>query len=172
MITIRVVEGLAGRRPRVSGRASLAPSRRRSLSSRKSLSGPASGEEEDSAPAPRPGVCNREIVRRGALILFCDYVVSAGRERWRSVGGGEHPPYPGLCRLPRPAPPSGRNAESVFRPALTDTRKQTAVGPRHSVRKRLSVVQRSLVQHTWRDRSVLCVVLGSFVVLTEAKGRQ
>ncbi|XP_036083328.1 huntingtin isoform X2 [Rousettus aegyptiacus] len=48
--------------------------KRRSLSSRKSLSPPASGEEEDSAPAPRPGVCNREIVRRGALILFCDYV--------------------------------------------------------------------------------------------------
>lgn len=26
--------------------------------------------------ASKLGMCNREIVRRGALILFCDYVVS------------------------------------------------------------------------------------------------
>nr|XP_036883165.1 huntingtin [Manis javanica] len=48
--------------------------RRRSLSSTKSLSPQMSGEEEDSDLAPKLGMCTREIVRRGALILFCDYV--------------------------------------------------------------------------------------------------
>ncbi|KAM8804110.1 huntingtin [Rhynchonycteris naso] len=48
--------------------------RRHSLSSTKSLSPQMSGEEHDSDLASRLGVCNREIVRRGALILFCDYV--------------------------------------------------------------------------------------------------
>ncbi|XP_053779195.1 huntingtin isoform X3 [Desmodus rotundus] len=48
--------------------------RRRSLSSTKSLSPQISEEEEDSDLASRLGMCNREIVRRGALILFCDYV--------------------------------------------------------------------------------------------------
>ncbi|KAB0404195.1 hypothetical protein E2I00_003897 [Balaenoptera physalus] len=33
-----------------------------------------SGEDEDSDVASKLGMCNREIVRRGALILFCDYV--------------------------------------------------------------------------------------------------
>lgn len=33
--------------------------------------------DEDVDSAARLGVCNQEIVRRGALILFCDYVVSA-----------------------------------------------------------------------------------------------
>ncbi|EPQ20418.1 Huntingtin [Myotis brandtii] len=47
--------------------------RRRSLSSTKSLSPQMSGEE-DSELASKLGMCNREIVRRGALILFCDYV--------------------------------------------------------------------------------------------------
>ncbi|XP_070256233.1 huntingtin isoform X2 [Myotis yumanensis] len=46
--------------------------RRRSLSSTKSLSPQMSGE--DSELASKLGMCNREIVRRGALILFCDYV--------------------------------------------------------------------------------------------------
>ena len=35
-----------------------------------------SGEDEDPDVASKLGMCNREIVRRGALILFCDYVVS------------------------------------------------------------------------------------------------
>ncbi|XP_066242929.1 huntingtin isoform X4 [Saccopteryx leptura] len=48
--------------------------RRRSLSSTKSLSPQMSGEEHGSDLASRLGVCHREIVRRGALILFCDYV--------------------------------------------------------------------------------------------------
>ncbi|XP_007456954.1 PREDICTED: huntingtin [Lipotes vexillifer] len=48
--------------------------RRRSLSSTKSLSPRMSGEDEDSDVASKLGTCNREIVRRGALILFCDYV--------------------------------------------------------------------------------------------------
>ncbi|TKC50975.1 hypothetical protein EI555_001287, partial [Monodon monoceros] len=48
--------------------------RRRSLSSTKSLSPQMSGEDEDSDVASKLGMCNREIVRRGALILFCDYV--------------------------------------------------------------------------------------------------
>ncbi|KAF6371843.1 huntingtin [Rhinolophus ferrumequinum] len=47
--------------------------KRRSLSSTKSLS-PQMSAEEPSDVAPKLGVCNREIVRRGALILFCDYV--------------------------------------------------------------------------------------------------
>uniref|UniRef100_A0A8C3YS16 Huntingtin n=1 Tax=Catagonus wagneri TaxID=51154 RepID=A0A8C3YS16_9CETA len=48
--------------------------RRRSLSSTKSLGPQMSGEDEACDSAPRLGVCNREIVRRGAVILFCDYV--------------------------------------------------------------------------------------------------
>ncbi|XP_008576194.1 PREDICTED: huntingtin isoform X2 [Galeopterus variegatus] len=48
--------------------------RRHSLSSTKLLSPQMSGEEEDSDLAAKLGMCNREIVRRGALILFCDYV--------------------------------------------------------------------------------------------------
>ncbi|XP_070362443.1 huntingtin isoform X4 [Equus asinus] len=48
--------------------------KRRSLSSTKSLCPQMSGEEEDSDLAAKLGMCNREIVRRGALILFCDYV--------------------------------------------------------------------------------------------------
>ncbi|XP_052497673.1 huntingtin [Budorcas taxicolor] len=48
--------------------------RRRSLSSTKSLSPEMSGEDEDPDVASKLGMCNREIVRRGALILFCDYV--------------------------------------------------------------------------------------------------
>ena len=71
----------------VSG--SVAPSRRRSLSSTKSLSPQISEEEEDSDLASRLGMCNREIVRRGALILFCDYVVSAATRGW--LGPGDHP---------------------------------------------------------------------------------
>lgn len=42
--------------------------------------------EEPSDVAPKLGVCNREIVRRGALILFCDYVVSV-RTQAVEVGG-------------------------------------------------------------------------------------
>ncbi|XP_021116025.1 huntingtin isoform X3 [Heterocephalus glaber] len=50
--------------------------RRHSLSCTKSLSPQVSSEEEeeDSDSAAQLGMCNREIVRRGALILFCDYV--------------------------------------------------------------------------------------------------
>lgn len=48
--------------------------KRRSLSGTKSLSPQRSAEEEDSDGASELGVCNQEIVRRGALILFCDYV--------------------------------------------------------------------------------------------------
>uniref|UniRef100_A0A8C9AKK9 Huntingtin n=1 Tax=Prolemur simus TaxID=1328070 RepID=A0A8C9AKK9_PROSS len=48
--------------------------KRHSLSSTKLLSPQMSGEEEDSDLAAKLGMCNREIVRRGALILFCDYV--------------------------------------------------------------------------------------------------
>lgn len=43
--------------------------------------------EEDSELASKLGMCNREIVRRGALILFCDYVVSVdarGGWGWRT----------------------------------------------------------------------------------------
>uniref|UniRef100_A0A9J7Z6K1 Huntingtin n=1 Tax=Cyprinus carpio carpio TaxID=630221 RepID=A0A9J7Z6K1_CYPCA len=46
--------------------------RRHSLSSTKLLSPHSSGEEE--RPEGKLAMCNREIVRRGALILFCDYV--------------------------------------------------------------------------------------------------
>ncbi|XP_031196973.1 huntingtin isoform X2 [Mastomys coucha] len=48
--------------------------KRHSLSCTKSLNPEMSGEEEDSGSAAQLGMCNREIVRRGALILFCDYV--------------------------------------------------------------------------------------------------
>ncbi|XP_006875391.1 PREDICTED: huntingtin [Chrysochloris asiatica] len=49
--------------------------KRHSLSSTKLLSPQTLGEEEeDSDLASKLGMCNREIVRRGALILFCDYV--------------------------------------------------------------------------------------------------
>ncbi|ERE89780.1 huntingtin [Cricetulus griseus] len=49
--------------------------KRHSLSCTKSLSPQMFGEEEeDSGSAAQLGMCNREIVRRGALILFCDYV--------------------------------------------------------------------------------------------------
>uniref|UniRef100_UPI00398E546A huntingtin isoform X8 n=1 Tax=Pristiophorus japonicus TaxID=55135 RepID=UPI00398E546A len=47
--------------------------RRHSLSSTKLLS-PQISENEDSKSVSKLGMCNREIVRRGALILFCDYV--------------------------------------------------------------------------------------------------
>ncbi|XP_069797989.1 huntingtin isoform X3 [Narcine bancroftii] len=47
--------------------------KRHSLSSTKLLSLQIS-ENGDSKSASNPGMCNREIVRRGALILFCDYV--------------------------------------------------------------------------------------------------
>uniref|UniRef100_A0A672QEV7 Huntingtin-like n=1 Tax=Sinocyclocheilus grahami TaxID=75366 RepID=A0A672QEV7_SINGR len=46
--------------------------RRHSLSSTKLLSPHSSGEDEK--PEGKLAMCNREIVRRGALILFCDYV--------------------------------------------------------------------------------------------------
>ncbi|XP_037064081.1 huntingtin isoform X3 [Peromyscus leucopus] len=48
--------------------------KRHSLSCTKSLNPQMSSEEEDSGAAAQLGMCNREIVRRGALILFCDYV--------------------------------------------------------------------------------------------------
>ncbi|KAG7458857.1 hypothetical protein MATL_G00225080 [Megalops atlanticus] len=48
--------------------------RRHSLSSTKLLSPHSSGDGEDEQPESRLAMCNREIVRRGALILFCDYV--------------------------------------------------------------------------------------------------
>ncbi|XP_004624658.1 huntingtin isoform X2 [Octodon degus] len=48
--------------------------KRHSLSCTKSLSSHVSSEEEDSDLTAQLGMCNREIVRRGALILFCDYV--------------------------------------------------------------------------------------------------
>ncbi|XP_067838539.1 huntingtin isoform X1 [Heptranchias perlo] len=47
--------------------------KRHSLSSTKLLS-PQISENEDSKSVSKLGMCNREIVRRGALILFCDYV--------------------------------------------------------------------------------------------------
>ncbi|KAG7461857.1 hypothetical protein MATL_G00195620 [Megalops atlanticus] len=47
--------------------------RRHSLSSTKLLS-PHMGDGEEERPESRLAVCNREIVRRGSLILFCDYV--------------------------------------------------------------------------------------------------
>ncbi|KAJ8383153.1 hypothetical protein SKAU_G00039310 [Synaphobranchus kaupii] len=48
--------------------------RRHSLSSTKLLSPHAPGEGEEERPDPRLSMCNKEIVRRGSLILFCDYV--------------------------------------------------------------------------------------------------
>uniref|UniRef100_A0A1A7XTR7 Huntingtin n=2 Tax=Iconisemion striatum TaxID=60296 RepID=A0A1A7XTR7_9TELE len=45
-----------------------------SLSSTKLLSPHSSGEDEEENPESRLAMVNREIVRRGALILFCDYV--------------------------------------------------------------------------------------------------
>lgn len=49
--------------------------RRQSLSCTKLLSPHSSGEGEEDKPEARLAMVNREIVRRGALILFCDYVV-------------------------------------------------------------------------------------------------
>lgn len=51
--------------------------RRHSLSCTKLLSPHSSGEGEEDKPEIRASVANKEIVRRGALILFCDYVVRA-----------------------------------------------------------------------------------------------
>lgn len=48
--------------------------RRQSLSCTKLLSPRSSGEGEEDRPESRLAMVNREIVRRGALILFCDYV--------------------------------------------------------------------------------------------------
>ncbi|XP_078146494.1 huntingtin isoform X4 [Centroberyx gerrardi] len=48
--------------------------RRHSLSCTKLLSPHSSGEGEEEKPESRLAMVNREIVRRGALILFCDYV--------------------------------------------------------------------------------------------------
>uniref|UniRef100_A0A3Q3F7X8 Huntingtin n=1 Tax=Labrus bergylta TaxID=56723 RepID=A0A3Q3F7X8_9LABR len=48
--------------------------RRQSLSCTKLLSPHSSGEGEEDKPEARLAMVNREIVRRGALILFCDYV--------------------------------------------------------------------------------------------------
>ncbi|XP_051784194.1 huntingtin isoform X2 [Erpetoichthys calabaricus] len=48
--------------------------RRHSLSSTKLLSPHISIEGDDSKLESKMTICNREIVRRGALILFCDYV--------------------------------------------------------------------------------------------------
>ncbi|XP_047435098.1 huntingtin isoform X6 [Mugil cephalus] len=48
--------------------------RRQSLSCTKLLSPHSSGEGEEEKPESRLAMVNREIVRRGALILFCDYV--------------------------------------------------------------------------------------------------
>ncbi|XP_075946777.1 huntingtin isoform X3 [Anarhichas minor] len=45
-----------------------------SLSCTKLLSPHSSGEGEEDTPEARLAMVNREIVRRGALILFCDYV--------------------------------------------------------------------------------------------------
>uniref|UniRef100_A0AAQ4PS91 Huntingtin n=1 Tax=Gasterosteus aculeatus aculeatus TaxID=481459 RepID=A0AAQ4PS91_GASAC len=45
-----------------------------SLSCTKLLSPHSSGDGEDDKPEERLAMVNREIVRRGALILFCDYV--------------------------------------------------------------------------------------------------
>ncbi|XP_028832755.1 huntingtin isoform X3 [Denticeps clupeoides] len=47
---------------------------RHSLSCTKLLSPHPSGEGDDDQQESRQAMCNREIVRRGALILFCDYV--------------------------------------------------------------------------------------------------
>ncbi|XP_028270333.1 huntingtin isoform X6 [Parambassis ranga] len=48
--------------------------KRHSLSCTKLLSPHSSGEGEEDKPESRLAMVNREIVRRGALILFCDYV--------------------------------------------------------------------------------------------------
>ncbi|KAM3623028.1 uncharacterized protein V6R79_006105 [Siganus canaliculatus] len=48
--------------------------KRQSLSCTKLLSPHSSGEGEEGKPETRLAMVNREIVRRGALILFCDYV--------------------------------------------------------------------------------------------------
>ncbi|XP_062852378.1 huntingtin isoform X2 [Trichomycterus rosablanca] len=48
--------------------------RRQSLSSTKLLSPHSSSEGGDQNSEGKQAVCNREIVRRGALVLFCDYV--------------------------------------------------------------------------------------------------
>uniref|UniRef100_A0AAX7VAA8 Huntingtin n=1 Tax=Astatotilapia calliptera TaxID=8154 RepID=A0AAX7VAA8_ASTCA len=48
--------------------------RRHSLSSTKLLSPHSSGEGEEDKPESQLAMVNREIVRRGAVILFCDYV--------------------------------------------------------------------------------------------------
>ncbi|XP_063780391.1 huntingtin isoform X3 [Pseudophryne corroboree] len=49
--------------------------KRNSLSSTKLLLSPQmSTDSDEPEPQSKLGVCNREIVRRGALILFCDYV--------------------------------------------------------------------------------------------------
>ncbi|XP_062376493.1 huntingtin isoform X2 [Sardina pilchardus] len=48
--------------------------RRHSMSSTKLLSPHSSGEGEQDRLEMRLAMCNREIVRQGALILFCDYV--------------------------------------------------------------------------------------------------
>lgn len=53
--------------------------------------------EEDSQPASQLGMCNREIVRRGALILFCDYVVSVDA---RGGGDGERGQWRSAACLP------------------------------------------------------------------------
>lgn len=49
--------------------------RRQSLSCTKLLSPHSSGEGEEDKPESQLSMVNREIVHRGALILFCDYVV-------------------------------------------------------------------------------------------------
>lgn len=48
--------------------------KRHSLSTTKLLSPQISGDSDESDSESKRGMCNREIVRRGALILFCDYV--------------------------------------------------------------------------------------------------
>lgn len=48
--------------------------KRHSLSTTKLLSPQISGDSDQSDSESKRGMCNREIVRRGALILFCDYV--------------------------------------------------------------------------------------------------
>uniref|UniRef100_A0A8C4V0B3 Huntingtin n=1 Tax=Falco tinnunculus TaxID=100819 RepID=A0A8C4V0B3_FALTI len=48
--------------------------KRHSLSTTKLLSPQISGDSDESHSESKRGMCNREIVRRGALILFCDYV--------------------------------------------------------------------------------------------------
>ncbi|KAM4708326.1 huntingtin [Discoglossus pictus] len=49
--------------------------KRNSLSSTKLLLSPQmSTDSDDPDPESKLGMCNREIVRRGALVLFCDYV--------------------------------------------------------------------------------------------------